>query len=79
MSADLQRVLRQSIVADQDFIGWMQDIQATGCPVNTAQDSSYQDGLSASGRAVRAKKDFLALWNPAASQFGQPTYTATQI
>jgi hypothetical protein len=79
MLADLKRVLQRSITADHGFIGWMQDIQAATCPVNTSADASYQQGLRASARAVTAKKEFLALWNPIARKFGQPTFTSSEI
>ena len=78
--ADFKRVLRQSIRADQGFIGWMQNIKTSGtCPVNTTADASYQAGLQASRQANSAKRSFLGLWNPLASRFGQPRYTASQI
>jgi hypothetical protein len=78
--ADFRQLLQQSVRADQDFIGWMQDIQNSAtCPVDTSTDASYQAGLRASRRASRAKSGFLGLWNPLASQFGQPTFTAPQI
>jgi hypothetical protein len=78
--ADFKQVLRQSIRADQGFIGWMQDIKSSGtCPVNTTTDASYQAGLQASRQANSAKRSFLGLWNPLASRFSQPRYTASQI
>jgi hypothetical protein len=78
--ADFKRVLQQSIRADQGFIGWMQDIKNSGtCPVNTTRDASYQAGLRASRQANSVKHSFLGLWNPLASRFGQPRYTASQI
>ena len=78
--ADFKQVLRQSIRADQGFIGWMRDIQNSGtCPVNTTADASYRAGLRASGQASSAKRSFLGLWNPLARRFGQPRYTASQI
>ena len=78
--ADFKQVLRRSIRADQGFIGWMRDIQNSGnCPVNTTADASYLAGLRASRQANSAKRSFLGLWNPLASQFGQPRYTASQI
>ncbi|HEY2551109.1 MAG TPA: zinc ribbon domain-containing protein [Streptosporangiaceae bacterium] len=78
--SDLQQVLRHSVAADRDFIGWMQEIQAHGkCPVNTRRSTSYQAGLAASGQADRAKSAFLARWNPLASKFGKPTYNAGSI
>jgi hypothetical protein len=78
--ADFKQVLRQSIRADQGFIGWMRDIQNSGsCPVNTTADASYRAGLRASRQASSAKLSFLGLWNPLARRFGQPRYTASQI
>ena len=78
--ADFKQVLRQSIRADQGFIGWMRDIQNSGtCPVNPTTDASYQAGLQASRQANGAKRSFLGRWNPLARQFGQPRYTASQI
>lgn len=80
MRTDLGNVLQLSITADRDFVGWMQDPQTTqGCPASTAQDGDYTAGLQASSQAVQAKKQFLALWNPLAEQFGLPTYTALDI
>jgi len=78
--ADFKQVLQRSIRADQGFIGWMQNIKTSGtCPVNTTADASYQAGLQASRQANSAKRSFLGLWNPLASRFGQPRYTASQI
>jgi hypothetical protein len=78
--ADFKHVLQQSIRADQGFIGWMQNIKNSGtCPMNTTADASYQAGLQASRQANSAKSSFLGLWNPLASRFGQPRYTASQI
>jgi hypothetical protein len=78
--ADFSNVLALSTSADRDFIGWMQDIRGSStCPASTATDVSYQAGLRESSRAVTAKNDFLALWNPLASQFGEQMYTSTQI
>jgi hypothetical protein len=80
MLTDLRQVLQHSIVADQDFIGWMQDIRDTGtCPVNTSTDASFQAAGRADTLAVKAKTKFLALWNPIARKFGQPTFTSTEI
>jgi hypothetical protein len=78
--ADFKQVLQRSIRADRGFIGWMQNIKTSvTCPVNTAADASYQAGLQASHQANSAKRSFLGLWNPLASRFGQPRYSASQI
>lgn len=80
MLTDLTQVLQHSITADRDFIGWMQDPQVTAtCPASTSTDASFRAGIRASKLAVTAKKEFLALWNPAARQFGQPTFRAGEI
>jgi len=80
MLTDLRQVLQHSITADQDFIGWMQDIQDTGtCPVSTSTDASFQAAGRADTLAVKAKKKLLALWNPIARKFGQPTFTSSEI
>jgi uncharacterized membrane protein len=80
MRTDLGNVLQLSITADRDFIGWMQDPQTTqNCPASTTQDADYTAGLQASTQAMQAKQQFLALWNPLAQQFGQPTYTTANI
>ena len=77
---DFKQVLQQSIRADQGFVRWMRDIQSSGtCPVNTTTDASYQAGLQASRQANSVKHSFLGRWNPLASRFGQPRYTASQI
>lgn len=77
---DLGQVLQISIDADRDFISWMQDPQAMqGCPNGTAPDSDYAAGLQASSRAIAAKKEFLAMWNPLAQQFQLPTCTSLDI
>jgi hypothetical protein len=78
--AEFKQVFQQSVRADEDFIGWMQDFQNSGtCPVKTSTDAAYRAGLRASSRAYAAKTGFLGLWNPLASQLGQPTFTASQI
>jgi hypothetical protein len=80
MIADFQQVLTHSIAADQGFVGWMHDIANAGkCPVPTGTDAPYQTALRQSALAVAAKKTFLKLWNPLAGQFGQPTFTASQL
>jgi hypothetical protein len=80
MLADFQQVLKHSIMADQGFVGWMHDIQNAGtCPVPTATDAPYQAALRQSMLAVAAKQAFLKLWNPLAGQFGQPTFTDSQL
>jgi hypothetical protein len=80
MRADLRKVLQLSVTADHDFISWMQDpATVQSCPGSTATDAHYAAGVQASQQAVQAKEQFLALWNPLAKRFGQPTYTTLDI
>lgn len=80
MASDLLQALRDSTQADQDYIGWINDIARSGsCPISTQADHSYQAGYQESRTALAAKQDLLNLWNPAASSFGLPTYTENSI
>lgn len=80
LQADFEQLLLQSVQADQDFIGWMQDIQSSAtCPLNTSTDASYQAGLRASRQVDIVKNGFLKLWNPLASLIGQSALKAAQI
>jgi len=79
MASDLRDALRQSIAADQDVIGWMQDVQESRCPVSPQQDLSFQAELRAAARATSAQRSFLARWNPLARQYGQTTLSPGQF
>ena len=80
MAGDLLQALRDSTTADQDFIGWINDIANSGsCPISTKADHSYQAGYQESRTALAAKQDFVTLWNPAASSFHLRTYTENSI
>jgi hypothetical protein len=80
MTADLLQALRDSTTADQDYIGWMNDIASSGtCPISTATDHSYQAAQQESATAVAVKKEFAALWQPVAAPFGLPVYTDDDI
>jgi len=79
MASDLRNALRQSIAADQDVIGWMQDVQESRCPVSLQRDLSFQAGLRAAARATRAQRSFLARWNPVARRYGQTTLSPGQF
>jgi hypothetical protein len=80
MRADLGKVLQLSVTADHDFISWMQDpATVQSCPGSTTTDAHYAAGVQASQQAAHAKEQFLALWNPLAKRFGQPTYTTLDI
>jgi hypothetical protein len=68
---DLLSALHYSVAADKDFLAWAQ--QNAGCQGTAPVNAAYNAGLRASGKAVTAKKNFLRLWNPVASNQGFPT------
>ena len=75
--SELSAAMQNSVTADQDYQGWMEDSGGSGggCATNSAQDSNYQAAQNASGQATAAKGDFLNIWNPMAPGYGQKTYT----
>jgi hypothetical protein len=78
----LTQALTASIAADNDYKSWMQDFQAAGAPCGATAattDANYSAGNTASASASSAKSGFLALWNPIAPNYGQPTYTQDQL
>jgi len=79
LRSTLVSLLQDSATADDGYARWMQDIQSQGCPVDTATDRGFQSGDQASQSATQDKKDFVALWNPLAGQFGLNTYTADTL
>jgi hypothetical protein len=79
LRSTLVSLLQDSATADNGYAQWMQDIQSQGCPVNTSSDQGYQSGDQASQSATQDKQNFVAMWNPLASQFGLTTYTADTL
>jgi len=79
LATDLRAALREAIAADQDVIGWMQDVQDSSCPVSPQSDLSFQAGLRAAARASTAQRSFLARWNPVARRYGQPALSQGQL
>ena len=77
LKSDLLSALHYSLAADRDFLTWAQ--QNEGCQGTAPVTAAYNKGLTASGQAVTAKKNFLHLWNPVASSDGFPTRSEGQI
>ena len=75
----LTTAMNNSLAADRDYQAWMADLVSSGstCGSGASQDSSYQAGGTASAAATTSKNAFLALWNPMAPRYGQPTYSVT--
>jgi hypothetical protein len=76
--ASLTQAQQSSIAADTQYIGWMNDIEANGCPINNT-DPAFQAASAASAQATIAKTSFVASWNPVAATFGLPTYMASDL
>ena len=77
----LTQALNASITADQAYQSWMQDFAKAGAPCGATpnQDSNYVAGNNASQTASTDKGSFLALWNPIAPTYNQPTYSQDQF
>jgi hypothetical protein len=75
----LTTAMQNSLNADNDYHAWMADLVNAGssCGSNASQDSNYVAGGTASSAATTSKTDFLAIWNPMAPRYGQPTYSPT--
>jgi Protein kinase domain len=74
----LTTAMQASITDDKDFYNWMADEASSGssCPYNSSQDPNYAAGTGSDNTAATQAKDaFLAVWNPMAPRYGQPTYS----
>ena len=79
MVSALGDAMRSSVSSDQDYVAWMGDVAAQGCPLSTASDASFQAATAASTQATAAKQSFVGLWNPVAAQFGLQQYSDTDL
>lgn len=77
--AELSTALTDSATADGEFADWVADLESS-CDKSTAtDDSNYQQAESDSKQASADKQTVLATWNSVASQYGQPTFTESDI
>lgn len=76
---ELNQALSDSASADQDFVAWINDLESSCNSATATDDSQYQQAESESRQATQDKQNFLATWNPIASQYGQPTFTESDI
>jgi hypothetical protein len=74
--SELVTALRLSLRIDNDYLSWARDQQANGCG---SYSSAYQDANAHNNEATNDKIAFLNTWNPIASQYGLPQYSAGQI
>jgi hypothetical protein len=77
----LTTAMEDSYVANYDYYAWVTDLAQAGdkCGSNSSLNSNYFDATTASLNATTAKQAFVAIWNPMASRYKQPTYTYTDF
>jgi hypothetical protein len=75
LRSTLVEALNYSLTADQAFVAWGEATSSYGC----AQDSNYEDGVTASKSATAAKVKLVELWNPIASTYGLATRTESNV
>ncbi|MGH3408811.1 MAG: hypothetical protein ACRDRJ_40890, partial [Streptosporangiaceae bacterium] len=74
VKSDLIQALHYSLVADQDYLNYANQMETSSC-----QSGSQAAAQAADGQAVTYKNDFLSLWNPIASEYGLPQLTVSSI
>jgi hypothetical protein len=74
VKADLIQALHYSLVADQDYLNYANQMESSSC-----QSGSQAAAQAADGQAVTYKDDFLSLWNPIASEYSLPQLTVSSI
>lgn len=76
----LSTALSLSAAADTDYANWATALgEGTCTPGSTHDQSAYKTGGADSAKAQKAKADFIAVWNPIASQYNLPTRTADEF
>ncbi|MGH3222479.1 MAG: serine/threonine-protein kinase [Streptosporangiaceae bacterium] len=75
LKSDLLTVLRYSLSADKDYLGWAQQQLKPGCAAGTPPIAF----TAADQQAGVAKVAFLQIWNPIAAKYGLPQKSATSI
>jgi protein kinase-like protein len=61
--------LSHSLKADQDYLTWAREQQASGC-IPSSQSPTYNAAFSTSQQADAAKAAFVQVWNPVAARYG---------
>jgi serine/threonine protein kinase len=75
----LTTTMQDSIAADKDYQGWMEDFANSGnpCGSDPSQDSNYAAAVNVSNAATIAKNAFVAIWDPMAPRYGQQVVSST--
>jgi len=76
IKAELTAAVRASFIADQAYLTWV--VAAHGaCPARAG--AAYSPVVAANAAADRAKREFLADWNPVARKYGLSQRNQTVI
>ncbi len=76
---ELSDALTASASADGDFITWIGDLRSSCDKHTTTADPAYQQAAADSKQATRSKQALLGTWNPIAQEYGQPTWSESDI
>jgi hypothetical protein len=77
MISSLTQAWTVSIKADQDFAAWAGD-ESASC-TKGGSDANLSAATVPDNQATQDKTDFVASWNPIATQYGLPTYAQDQL
>jgi hypothetical protein len=76
---DLDDATGASLLADQGYEAWLEDLQATGCYGAPTNDIHYRAASEASLAASVAEDRVVGIWAGVASRYGLRSWTATQL
>ncbi|MFJ9905006.1 hypothetical protein ACIRVK_19265 [Streptomyces sp. NPDC101152] len=77
--SDLRSAWQNSEEADRAYARVVDDVSGNCSSSAVSGSSSWQDAASASASATAAKQDFVAVWNPIASEYGLNTLAWTDL
>jgi hypothetical protein len=74
----LTAAAQASAASDRSYAGWAAD-ERINCTPDDTSDPNFRRAQSTDGAANAAKEAFVAAWNPIASEYGLPAWTADRI
>ena len=77
--SDLRSAWQNSEEADLSYARVVDDVSGDCSSSAVSGSSAWQDAASASASATAAKQDFVAVWNPIASEYGLNTLAWTDL
>jgi hypothetical protein len=79
LAPDLHNAWQSSEEADRAYVRVVDDVSGDCSTSAVTGSSAWQDAVSASADATAAKKDFVAVWNPVAREFGLKTFAWSDL